>query len=174
MPAVTDGQLLVRVRGAALNYSDLSMIGDSYQVKPPRPFTPGQEISGQGVAVGPQPSRFDVGDHVMAKVLWGGFAEYALARLDMALPAPSSTPLMEAAAIPVSFTTGAVALTEFTVLKGHETILIHAAAGAVGLATVQIAKVLGPLSSQPRARPRSAIWSARSEPTMPSTTARPS
>ncbi len=142
VPAVIDDQLLVRVRGAALNFSDLLMLDDAYQVRPPRPFTPGQEISGSVVAVGAR-SHQRVGDDIMAKVLWGGFAEYALARADMALPAPSSTALTEAAAIPVSFTTAAVALTESTVLEGHETILIHAAAGAVGLASVQVAKALG-------------------------------
>lgn len=142
LPDVIDNHLLVRVRGAAVNYSDLLMIDDTYQVRPPRPFTPGQEVSGEVVAVGVGAGQ-RVGEEVMSKVLWGGFAEFALVRDDMALPAPAGTLLAEAAAIPVSFTTAAVALTESTILDKGETVLVHAAAGAVGLASVQVAKALG-------------------------------
>jgi len=141
VPTVDENELLIRVHGAAMNFSDLLMVDDKYQVRPPRPFTPGQEVSGSVVAVGPG-SENRLGDEIMAKVLWGGFAEFAIVRADMALPAPASTRLTEAAAIPVSFTTAAVALTEATLLREGETIIIHAAAGAVGLASVQVAKVL--------------------------------
>ena len=141
VPTVDDNELLIQVHGAAMNFSDLLMVDDKYQVRPPRPFTPGQEVSGSVVAVGPG-SENRLGDEIMAKVLWGGFAEFAIVRADMALPAPTSTRLTEAAAIPVSFTTAAVALTEATLLREGETIILHADAGGVGLASVQVAKVL--------------------------------
>ncbi len=142
IPNMPEGHLLVAVSGAAINFSDLLMIGDTYQVRPPRPFTPGQEISGVVVAAADD-TEYQTGDAVMGKVMLGGFAEYAIARADMMLRVSTATELREAAAIPVSFTTAAVALTESTVLKEGETIMVHAAGGAVGLASVQVAKALG-------------------------------
>ena len=75
-------------------------------------------------------------------MLWGGFAEYALVRADIAIPLPDSIPFTKAAALPVVFTTAMVALTESTQVKAGDNVLIHAAAGGVGLAAVQIAKAL--------------------------------
>jgi NADPH:quinone reductase len=135
------GEVLVRVEAAALNFSDLLMIDGHYQVRPARPFIPGQEIAGTVVAAG-QGVALAVGDRVMSKVTWGGFSEYALARADMAMLAPPELPMMSAAALPVVYTTALVALTEITTVRPGETVLVLAAAGGLGLAAVQIARHL--------------------------------
>ncbi|SDR57365.1 NADPH2:quinone reductase [Rhizobiales bacterium GAS113] len=141
-PSPAANEALLRVEAAALNFSDLLMIDDAYQVRPPRPFVPGQEIAGRVVAAGPQ-SGLEVGARVASKVLWGGFAEYALVRGDMALSVPDTMPLERAAALPVVYMTALVALTESTKVKAGDTVLVLAAAGGVGLASVEIAKHLG-------------------------------
>jgi NADPH:quinone reductase len=140
-PEPRAGETLVAVEFAALNFSDLLMIEDKYQVRPPRPFSPGQEIAGTVVKVGPG-SRIQLGQRVASKVLFGGFAEYALVRDDMAILLPDGLSLKSAAALPIVYTTAMVGLTECTTLKPGMTVLIHAAAGGVGLAAVQIAKAM--------------------------------
>ncbi|MCZ0736325.1 NADPH:quinone oxidoreductase family protein [Phreatobacter sp. AB_2022a] len=141
-PEFGAGEALVRVESAALNFSDLLMIDDRYQVRPPRPFTPGQELGGTVVAAGPD-SGLAPGDRVASKVLWGGFAEYAAVRGDMAIRVPDGVATATATALPVVYTTAMVALTESTAVKPGETVLVLAAAGGVGLAAVEIARDLG-------------------------------
>ncbi|MGE5146154.1 MAG: alcohol dehydrogenase catalytic domain-containing protein, partial [Candidatus Eiseniibacteriota bacterium] len=96
VPAPGRGELLVKVGAAALNYADLLMIDDRYQIKPPRPFTPGQEIAGHVVTAGPG-ARLAPGTVIASKVIWGGFADYALVRDDMAMTVPDGFGLAEAA-----------------------------------------------------------------------------
>ena len=85
------GNILVRVEAAALNFSDLPMIDGHYQVRPPRPFIPGQKIAGTVAAAG-QGVALAVSDRVMSKVTWGDFSEYALVRADMAMLVPPELP----------------------------------------------------------------------------------
>jgi NADPH:quinone reductase len=141
-PEPGPGEVLVRVEAAALNFSDLLMIEDGYQVRPPRPFVPGQEIAGTVVATG---CGIDlaVGERVMSKVTWGGFSEYATVRADMAMRVPAELSVTDAAALPIVYTTALVALTEITTVARGETVLVLAAAGGIGLAAVQIACHLG-------------------------------
>ncbi|WP_291692272.1 NADPH:quinone oxidoreductase family protein [Bradyrhizobium sp.] len=141
-PEPGSGEALVRVEAAALNFSDLLMIEDGYQVRPPRPFIPGQEIAGTVVSTGPA-TGLAVGERVMSKVPWGGFSEYSVVRADMAMPIPAEFSVASAAALPVVYTTTLVALTEITTVMSGETVLVLAAAGGIGLATVQIAHHLG-------------------------------
>ena len=110
-PLPKPGELLVKVEVAALNYSDLLMINDTYQIKPPKPFTPGQEIAGKVVKVG-DGVMFDVGQRVASKVLFGGFAEYAIVRADMVIAVPETIALSSAVTLPVSYTTAMVAFTK--------------------------------------------------------------
>jgi NADPH2:quinone reductase len=142
VPEPGDGEVLLRVASAALNFSDLLMIDDTYQVRPPRPFIPGQEVSGTVEAAGPGVG-IGVGSPLASKVYWGGFAEYAIVRADMAIPVPDDMELQRAATIPVVYPTAIVALSESTKVEPGERVLIHAAAGGVGLASVQVAKALG-------------------------------
>lgn len=141
-PSPGDNELLVRVDAAALNFSDLLMIDGMYQIRPDRPFTPGQEIAGTVVAAGSD-AGFEDGARVAGKVLWGGFAEYAILRADMAIALPAGITAQAGAALPVVYTTAMVALIEDAQLKADDTVLVHAAAGGVGLAAVQIAKASG-------------------------------
>ncbi len=134
--------LLVRVVAAALNFSDALMIDGKYQVRPPRPFTPGQEIAGV-VDAAPEDSGFHAGDRIVSKVEWGGFAELARVRSDMAIRVPDGADLIEALALPVVYMTALMALTESARVKPGDTVLVHAAAGGMGVAAVEIAKALG-------------------------------
>lgn len=142
IPTPGPADLLVKVEAAALNFSDLLMIDGHYQIRPDRPFTPGQEIAGTVVATGEE-ATVAAGTRVAGKVLWGGFAEYALMRTDMAIVLPDGIDCDTGVALPVVYTTAMVALVEEAGLKAGDTVLIHAAAGGVGLAAVQIAKSLG-------------------------------
>ena len=142
VPVPGDNELLVKVDAAALNFSDLLMIDGIYQIRPDRPFTPGQEIAGTVARAG-SASGFSDGDRVAGKVLWGGFAEYAILRADMAIALPDGIGMAQGAALPVVYTTAMVALVEDAGIKAGDTVLIHAAAGGVGLAAVQIAKAFG-------------------------------
>ena len=141
-PSPGRAEVLVRVEAAALNFSDLLMIDDRYQIRPERPFVPGQEIAGTVVAVGDR-SDFVVGERVASKVMVGGLAEYAAIRRTWACARRAGLSLEAAAALPVVYTTAMVALTECTVLERGETVLVLAAAGGVGLAAVEIARHLG-------------------------------
>jgi NADPH:quinone reductase len=141
-PVAGGGTALVRVEAAALNFSDLLMIDDLYQVRPPRPFVPGQEIAGTVVAAA-ENSGLAPGDRVASKVQWGGFAQYAIVRGDMAIRIPQNMAACQAAALPVVYTTALVAMTQSTAVSAGETVLVLAAAGGVGLASVQVAKRLG-------------------------------
>ena len=141
-PQPDERHLLVRITHGALNYSDILMIDDEYQIRPTRPFVPGQEIAGI-IEEAPGGGRFQAGDAIVSKVLWGGFAEYALVRNDMAIRVPEDFGSAQAAALPVSYVTALVALDHCAALKPSDVVLIHAAAGGVGLAAVEIAAARG-------------------------------
>jgi NADPH:quinone reductase len=141
-PRAGKAEALIRVEAAALNFSDLLMIDDRYQVRPPRPFVPGQEIAGTVVETGAE-CPLATGERVTGKVDWGGFAGYAVMRGNMAIRIPDGIATATAATLPVVYTTAMVALTECTQVKRGDTVLVLAAAGGVGLASVEIAHALG-------------------------------
>ena len=134
--------LVIEVHAAALNFSDILMIQDKYQVRPQRPFTPGQEVAGI-VVFAPAGSGWKEGDRVASKITCGGFAELCEVRPDMAFRIPDNMSFSKAAALPVAYTTSMVALFDSTQVKPEHTVLVHAAAGGVGLAAVEIAKAIG-------------------------------
>ncbi|WP_120495798.1 NADPH:quinone oxidoreductase family protein [Kiloniella sp. EL199] len=135
-------QLVIDVKAAALNFSDLLMSEDKYQVRPPRPFIPGQEVAGTIVSA-PENSQWKSGDRVASKISWGGFAEQALVPCDAAFSIPGNISFELAAALPVIYTTSMIAFFDSTQLQPDQTVLVHAAAGGVGLAAVEIAKAIG-------------------------------
>ena len=141
-PGEAPGHSRVRVEAAAVNFSDLLMVRGRYQVRPPRPFTPGQEVAGTIIAAAPG-GRFEAGQRVASKIVWGGFAEEALVADATAIPVPDAMPIAEAAALPVVYPTAHIALLHHGRLKPGETVLVHAAAGGVGLAAVEIAAAKG-------------------------------
>lgn len=141
-PTPGAGEAVIAVRAAALNFSDLLMLDDKYQIRPPRPFTLGQEVAGVIVEVG-EGSLLRIGQSIASKVAWGGFADYAVVSDDLAIVLPDGTDLATAVALPVSYVTALVALEHCGRMRAGETLLVHAAAGGAGLAAVQLGRALG-------------------------------
>jgi NADPH2:quinone reductase len=144
-PQPGPGQLLVRVLGAAANFADALICRGLYQVKPPLPFTPGLELCGEVVALGPETAGFAVGERVIgaAALTAGGFAELALMDAATTFPAPDSLDDAQAAAFYIAYQTGWLGLHHRAHLQPGETLLVHAAAGGVGSAAVQLGKAAG-------------------------------
>lgn len=142
-PEPGEGQILVRVNAAGLNFPDLLIISGKYQFKPALPFSPGFEIAGEVAAAGPGVSRFSAGQPVVAQVSVGGFAEYAIAEEAHTHAKPAAMSDEQAAAFPLVYQTSYFGLAYRGALEKGETVLIHSAAGGVGLAAVQIARALG-------------------------------
>ncbi|GAA3502524.1 NADPH:quinone oxidoreductase family protein [Streptomyces albogriseolus] len=134
-PTPGAGQVLLRVRAANINFPDALMCRGQYQVRPPLPFTPGVEICGET----------EDGRRVIANpaLPHGGFAEYAVADAAALLPAPDALDDAEAAALHIGYQTAWFALHRRARLEAGETLLVHAAAGGVGSAAVQLGKAAG-------------------------------
>ena len=142
-PEPGNGQILVRVAAAGLNFPDLLIITGKYQFKPALPFSPGFEIAGTVEKIGAGVTKFSEGQRVIAQVPVGGFAEYAIAEEAYAHPKPDSMSDEGAAAFPLVYQTSYFGIAYRGALKKGETVLVHSAAGGVGLAAVQIARALG-------------------------------
>ncbi|MEV0032432.1 NADPH:quinone oxidoreductase family protein [Nocardia sp. NPDC050793] len=138
-------QVLVRVTGAAANFPDVLMCRGLYQVRPPLPFTPGVEVCGEVVAVGSDVAGIAVGDRVIGGTALphGGFAEFALMDAAQTFAAPAALDDAEAAALYIGYQTGWFGLHRRAGLKEGETLLVHAAAGGVGSAAIQLGKAMG-------------------------------
>jgi NADPH:quinone reductase len=145
VPQPDAGQLLVRVLGAAANFPDVLMCRGTYQVKPALPFTPGVELCGEVAVLGPGTSGFDAGDRVIGSSVLpaGGFAELALMDQSTTFPAPVGLDNAQAASFYIGYQTGWFALHRRAHLQPGETLLVHAAAGGVGSAAVQLGKAAG-------------------------------
>lgn len=138
------GELLVRVRAAALNYPDLLMTRGAYQLKPELPFTLGMEMAGEVLDADADPdSGFAPGDRVVAGTRLGGFAEQVTVRADAARPIPPGLDFAQAAAIGAAYLTAYVALVRLGRMQPGEWVLVHGATGGVGLAAVDLARALG-------------------------------
>lgn len=143
VPQPGPGQALVRVRAAALGFPDLLMTEGKYQHKPPLPFVPGNDIAGEVVALGESESDWAVGDAVVAPLGLGGFAGYALCPVERLRRKPKAFSFEQAAAFGIAYLTAYVALVRRAQLQPAEWVLVHGAAGGVGLAAVDLAKALG-------------------------------
>jgi NADPH2:quinone reductase len=137
------GQVRLRIAAAGLNYADLLVTAGKYQVKPEPPFIPGFEASGTIEATGPQVTGVKPGDRVMAIPETGAFAEIAIVSADRVHAAPKGLDDAEAAGFPIAYGTSYLALVEQARLQTGETLLVHGAAGGVGLTAVEIGKALG-------------------------------
>lgn len=142
-PAPGPGEVLVRVRAASVNFPDLLMTRGEYQFKPPLPFTPGLDIAGEVAALGEGVTSLKVGDAVVGGARLGGFAEYAVLSADALKPKPARLSFAEAAAYGAAYLTAYVALVRRARVEPGEWVLVHGAAGGVGLAAVDLAKALG-------------------------------
>lgn len=142
VPRPAGDQALLRVEAAGVNFLDTLMIRGQYQVKPPLPFTPGIEVVGTVVEPGPD-SPYQPGERVAAILNMGGFAEYALAPRLASERVPDGMTSREAAGLPIIYPTAFLALRQRAALQAGETVLVHAGAGGVGSAAIQLAKHWG-------------------------------
>jgi NADPH2:quinone reductase len=137
------GQVVIAVEAAGVNFPDVLIIQNKYQFKPSLPFTPGSELSGVIAAVGDGVTHWKVGDHVIAFVDHGAFAEQAVVPVANLMPMPPGMPFDVAAAITLTYGTSHHAVCDRAQLQAGETMLVLGAAGGVGLAAIDIGKALG-------------------------------
>lgn len=142
-PAVGRGEARIEVHAAAVNFPDLLIIQNKYQFKPPLPFAPGGEVAGVVREVGPGVTAVKPGDRVLATTMWGGFAEEVVVGEANIAPIPDAMDFVTASAFLMAYGTSHHALVDRARLKAGETLCVLGAAGGVGLAAVEIGKVLG-------------------------------
>ncbi|HEY2034857.1 MAG TPA: NADPH:quinone oxidoreductase family protein [Rhizomicrobium sp.] len=143
LPELGANDVRIRVRAAAVNFPDILMIQGKYQHKPELPFVVGGERAGDVIAVGSGVTRFKIGDRVVGGALSGGFAEEAQGPESSYRPIPGSADYAIASAYTTAYLTAYVSLVRRGELAKGETLLVHGAAGGVGLAAVDLGKVLG-------------------------------
>jgi NADPH2:quinone reductase len=137
------GELVIDMRAASVNFPDVLIIQNKYQVKPPLPFSPGSEVAGVVSRVGDGVDKFRPGDRVMAVTVYGAFAEEVKADAARVLPIPDGMDDPTAAAFSLTYGTSDHALEDRGGLQPGETLLVLGAAGGVGLAAIEIGKALG-------------------------------
>ena len=136
-------QVLIRIEAASLNFPDLLIVQNKYQMKPALPFVPGSEFAGVVQALGQGVTGLQVGQRVACLPGTGGFGTHALAPAKLCLPLPDSFPAVDAAAFIMIYATSYHALIDRAQLQRGETVFILGAAGGVGSAAIQIAKAAG-------------------------------
>lgn len=142
-PEPGPGQIRLAVRACGINFADSLITAGKYQVKPPLPFSPGFEFSGDILEIGAGVDGFQIGDRVLGIAYIGGYAEQTVLPATQIFRIPSSMPYTHAAAFPVAYGTSHVALAHRARLKSGEVLVVHGAAGGVGLTAVEIGKQLG-------------------------------
>lgn len=142
-PQPKAGEVLVEIKAASLNFPDLLIVQNKYQIKPPLPFVPGAEYAGVIAAVGPDVKHLKVGQNVACLSGTGGFGTHTIAPAALCLPLPDGFPHADAAAFIMTYATSHHALVDRGQVKAGETVLVLGAAGGVGTAAIQIAKTLG-------------------------------
>lgn len=142
-PSPKAGEVLIEIKAASLNFPDLLIVQNKYQMKPPLPFVPGSEYAGIVQAVGDGVTDLKVGQHVACLSGTGGFGTHTVAPAALCLPLPDGFPFVDAAAFIMIYATSYHALVDRAQLKAGETVLVLGAAGGVGTAAIQIAKACG-------------------------------
>jgi len=142
-PRPGPGEALVRVRAASVNFPDLLMTRGEYQYKPTPPFISGMEMSGEIVALGEGVERWNIGDAVVGGAKTGAFAEFTLIPAAALRPKPERLSFSQASAYGAAYITAYVGLVRRAQAQPGEWVLVHGAAGGVGLAAVDLAKILG-------------------------------
>lgn len=143
IPEPEEGEVLVKVKAASINFPDLLMTRGAYQLKPPLPFVMGLDLSGEIVKLGPGVAGWKVGDAIVGGNGYGGMAEYAISRVSQMRPKPKAMSWEETAAYPASYVAAYVGFVRCGHLQPREWVLVHGAAGGVGLAAVDMAKAMG-------------------------------
>jgi NADPH2:quinone reductase len=142
-PVPGEGQILVDVKAAGINFPDVLSIAGKYQVKTPTPFVPGNEAAGIVSGIGPGVTRFAVGDKVIINSMGGAFAEKCVAKVHMSVPLPDDLNFEQGAGFTVTYGTSYHAYKQSANLQPGETVLVLGAAGGVGITAVEIAKAMG-------------------------------
>ncbi|MFT3732617.1 MAG: NADPH:quinone oxidoreductase family protein [Hyphomicrobium sp.] len=142
-PVAREGEAIIRVAAAGLNFADTLITRGKYQFKPELPFSPGAEIAGVVDAVEPNEFGIHVEQPVMAYVNWGGAAEKIAVDVSKLVPIPAGVPLTVAAGLSVTYGTAIHGLADRGKLKAGETVVVTGAAGGAGQAAVEIAKLIG-------------------------------
>jgi len=137
------GQVRVAIRAAGINFPDILMAAGQYQYKPPLPFIPGMEAAGDVTEIEASVTGIAVGDKVIVKLRHGAFAEEATVTPAQLMPLPSTFDYAEGATFLAAHGTAYHALVDRGQVKRGEVLLVHGAGGGVGLATVEIGKLLG-------------------------------
>ena len=143
MPDPGPGEVRIRVRAASVNFPDVLVCQNKYQLKLEPPFVPGMDFSGDVDALGEGVERFARGDAVVGGVRFGAFAEYVTVPAEGLQAKPDTMSYAEAAAYPAAYLTAYVSLVRRGRLEAGETLLVHGASGGVGLAAVDVGKLLG-------------------------------
>jgi NADPH2:quinone reductase len=141
IPGASD--LLVRVRACSINFPDVLIIEDKYQLKPARPFAPGGEIAGEVIAVGEGVTGWSAGDRLIAALGFGGLAEQVVVPAERAIRLPAERSFEEGSALLMTYATAIHALVDRGRVQAGQTLLVLGAGGGVGLAAVEIGKALG-------------------------------
>jgi NADPH2:quinone reductase len=142
-PALRPGSVRIKVAAAGVSFATQLVVAGKYQRKPPLPFTPGTEIVGTVLEVAPDADAPPPGSRVFAVVDWGGMAEEAIADDIHTIAIPDGLPLEPAIGFPISYPTAGAALLWRGRIKSGDWVLVHGAAGGVGLAAVEIEKACG-------------------------------
>jgi len=142
-PEPKAGEVRVAIKAASLNFPDLLIVQNKYQMKPPLPFVPGSEYAGIVDAVGDGVTSLRVGQPVAAFGGTGGFATHAVVSASLAMPLPPGFAFDDAAAFVLTYATTHHALLDRAAMKPGETLLVLGAAGGVGTAAIQIGKIAG-------------------------------
>jgi NADPH:quinone reductase len=142
-PEPGPGEARLRVRAAGLNFADTLIITGQYQQRPDPPFVPGMEVAGQIETCGAGVAGFTPGDRVMATLPFGGFAEEAIVPASQLVRLPDAVDYLTAAGFAIAYGTAYGALVWIARLQARETLLVHGAAGGVGLAAVECGRELG-------------------------------
>ncbi len=142
-PEPGKGQVVIAVKACGVNFPDTLIIEGKYQFKPDLPFAPGSDVAGVVTKVGEGVSRTKVGDRVFGVLGWGGFAEEVIGDENRLIPIPDSLNFTTAAAIAMTYATSYYALKDRAKIQPGETLLVLGAAGGVGLAAVELGKLMG-------------------------------
>ncbi|HET8996485.1 MAG TPA: NADPH:quinone oxidoreductase family protein [Acetobacteraceae bacterium] len=142
-PPPGPGEVAVRIRARGVQYVDVLMLAGKYQFRPEPPFVPGGEAAGEVVAVGPGVTAFRTGDRVMSRHTLGAFAELGNAKAELCDPVPDGMDLEAAGVFRAAYSTAYHALLQRGRLKSGEWVLVHGAAGGIGIAAIQVAKLFG-------------------------------
>jgi NADPH2:quinone reductase len=142
-PTAGPGQVVIATRAVGLNFPDVLLVQGKYQFKPDLPFSPGGEVAGVVKATGPGVTSVAPGDRVLATMLWGGMAEEVAVDAAVAIPIPERLSFESAAGFMVAHGTAHHALKQRAALRAGETLVVLGAAGGVGLAAIEVGKLMG-------------------------------